>query len=98
MTARLLEKYKDQVAPALSQRFGYRNRMAVPRLEKIVVSMGIGTANQDQAEIQRVGRLIARALVQRRAENEWPRDGLIVGKPLGAGRRAGLKHLGIRAG
>src|SRR6478609_7910796 len=39
---RLIETYRQQVVPALTQRFGYKNRLAVPRLEKIVISMGVG--------------------------------------------------------
>src|SRR5205085_3795363 len=40
--ARLLATYREQIVPALSQRFGYTNRLAVPRLDKIVISMGVG--------------------------------------------------------
>ena len=40
--ARLIAHYRDTVAPALKQRFGYTNNLAVPRLEKIVISMGVG--------------------------------------------------------
>lgn len=40
--ARLVAVYRDQVVPALVQQFGYKNKMAVPRLEKIIVSMGVG--------------------------------------------------------
>jgi len=40
--ARLIEHYKTKVVPALQQRFGYKNLLAVPRLEKIVISMGLG--------------------------------------------------------
>jgi large subunit ribosomal protein L5 len=39
---RLIEHYKTKVVPALQQKFGYKNLMAVPRLEKIVISMGLG--------------------------------------------------------
>ncbi|HEV2293898.1 MAG TPA: 50S ribosomal protein L5 [Tepidisphaeraceae bacterium] len=39
---RLIEHYKTKVVPALQQKFGYTNLMAVPRLEKIVISMGLG--------------------------------------------------------
>src|SRR5688500_15125975 len=42
--ARLIATYRDQVVPALVQKFGYKNQMAVPRLEKIVISMGLGKA------------------------------------------------------
>jgi large subunit ribosomal protein L5 len=41
-TPRLIEKYKSEVAPAMQQKFGYKNAMAIPRLDKIVISMGIG--------------------------------------------------------
>jgi large subunit ribosomal protein L5 len=41
---RLIQHYKEKVVPALQQKFGYTNLMAVPRLEKIVISMGLGKA------------------------------------------------------
>lgn len=46
--ARLKVLYKSKVAPALKEKFGYTTPMAVPRLEKIVVSMGVGKATQDK--------------------------------------------------
>lgn len=42
--ARLKEKYKNEVMPALAKEFGIKNPMAVPRLEKIVINMGLGEA------------------------------------------------------
>ena len=39
---RLYERYRGQIVPALRQKFAYKNALAVPRLEKIVVSMGLG--------------------------------------------------------
>jgi large subunit ribosomal protein L5 len=42
--ARLRDKYKNEIAPALAKEFGIKNPMAVPKLEKIVVNMGIGEA------------------------------------------------------
>jgi large subunit ribosomal protein L5 len=42
--ARLIAAYREQVVPALVQKFGYKNKMAVPRLDKIVISMGLGKA------------------------------------------------------
>jgi large subunit ribosomal protein L5 len=41
---RLLEKYRNDVIPALSKRFNYKSVMEAPRLEKIVVNMGVGDA------------------------------------------------------
>lgn len=42
--ARLKEKYKKEVVPALSKEFGIKNPMAIPKLEKIVINMGLGEA------------------------------------------------------
>jgi large subunit ribosomal protein L5 len=42
--ARLLEKYKQQAIPALTKQFSYKNPMQVPRLQKIVINMGLGAA------------------------------------------------------
>ncbi len=44
MTARLKEKYLKVVTPALVKEFGYKNPMSVPRLEKIVINVGLGEA------------------------------------------------------
>ena len=43
----LVEKYREEVAPALMQKFGYSNIMEVPKLEKIIVNMGVGDAIQN---------------------------------------------------
>ena len=46
--ARLRDLYKSRVIPELTKEFGYTNLMAVPRIEKVVISMGIGRATQDK--------------------------------------------------
>ena len=46
--ARLKDLYKSKVVPGLTEEFGYKNPMAVPRMEKVVVSMGVGKATQDK--------------------------------------------------
>ena len=51
-TARLHEQYETTVRPALMQEFGYKNPMQVPRLEKIVVNMGVGEAVQDSKKAE----------------------------------------------
>ncbi|BCV24289.1 50S ribosomal protein L5 [Gelria sp. Kuro-4] len=43
----LREKYVQEVVPALVQRFGYANKMQVPKLEKVVINMGVGDALQN---------------------------------------------------
>jgi large subunit ribosomal protein L5 len=50
--ARLHEVYETTVRPALMQEFGYKNPMQVPRLEKIVVNMGVGEAVQDSKKVE----------------------------------------------
>jgi len=52
MTAtRLQEQYQTTVRPALMQEFGYKNPMQVPRLDKIIINMGVGEAVQDAKKI-----------------------------------------------
>ena len=45
--ARLKDRYTEEIAPALKERFGIENPMRIPRLEKIVVNMGVGEASQN---------------------------------------------------
>jgi large subunit ribosomal protein L5 len=60
MTTRLHERYQSEVKPGLMQQFGYQNLMQVPRLDKIVVNMGVGEAVQDAKKIDAaVGDLTA---------------------------------------
>jgi len=46
--ARLRDLYRSKVVPEMAKEFGYKNPMAVPRMDKIIVSMGIGKATQDK--------------------------------------------------
>jgi large subunit ribosomal protein L5 len=50
--ARLREHYKNVVRTALMKEFNYKNPMEVPRLDKIVINMGVGEATQDQKKLQ----------------------------------------------
>lgn len=43
---RLKRDYDERIVPAMTERFGYKNRMEVPRLDKIVINMGVGKAGQ----------------------------------------------------
>ena len=47
MAARLRQHYQKSVVPALTKEFGYKNIMAVPRLDKISVNIGLGEATQN---------------------------------------------------
>ena len=51
-SSRLQELYETAVRPALMQEFGYKNPMQVPRVEKIVVNMGVGEAVQDSKKAE----------------------------------------------
>ncbi|GFN36919.1 50S ribosomal protein L5 [Tepidimicrobium xylanilyticum] len=52
MASRLKEKYKNEVVPALMERFQYKNIMEVPKLEKIVLNMGIGGAKDNPKALE----------------------------------------------
>lgn len=62
---RLLRKYRDEVAPALREQFGYRNPLQVPRLVKIVVDMGIGRATENRARLEHAVRELGTIVGQR---------------------------------
>ncbi len=49
--ARLREKYEKDIVPKMCERFSYRNRLEVPRLEKITVSMGVGKSVENPKRI-----------------------------------------------
>ena len=50
--SRLKEKYKSEVVPALKERYGYKNVMQVPRLEKMVLNIGLGEAIQNAKALE----------------------------------------------
>jgi len=50
--ARLQKLYEDKIVPAMTEKFGYKNPMQVPRLEKIVLNMGVGEATQDKKKVE----------------------------------------------
>jgi large subunit ribosomal protein L5 len=48
---RLQEKYEKEILPALAEKIGRKNRLALPRLQKIVVSMGVGSATTEKKHL-----------------------------------------------
>ena len=48
---RLRKDYDDRIVQAMTEKFGYKNRLEVPRLEKIVINMGVGEATQDKKKV-----------------------------------------------
>ena len=51
MTPRLHEIYNNEIVPSMTSEFNYSNRLEVPRLEKIVINMGVGEASQDKKKM-----------------------------------------------
>lgn len=49
--ARLKDRYRNEIAPALQQKFGYKNVMQIPKVDKIVINMGVGEAVQNSKAI-----------------------------------------------
>ena len=50
--ARLQDKYRSEVVPALKQKFGYKNVMEIPKLEKIVINMGLGDCKDNSKALE----------------------------------------------
>ena len=63
--SRLQERYRDEVVPALRKEFGYTTIMAVPRIERVVVNMGIGEATQNPKLIDAAADELTRITGQR---------------------------------
>ena len=72
MSARLREKYQKEVVPALQKEFGYKNVMAVPKVEKVVVNMGLGEATSNAKIVDtgadELARITGQKPVTRRAK------------------------------
>ncbi|MET1756786.1 50S ribosomal protein L5 [Novosphingobium sp. RD2P27] len=51
-TPRLRQRYDDEIVKAMTEKFGYKNRMEVPKIEKITLNMGVGEASQDKKKVQ----------------------------------------------
>ncbi len=49
---RMRARYDEVVAQAMTERFGYKNAMEVPKIEKITINMGVGEASQDKKKVQ----------------------------------------------
>jgi large subunit ribosomal protein L5 len=85
--ARLKDRYREEIAPALKDRFEIQNTMRIPKLEKIVVNMGVGEASQDSRRLDGAMEDLARITCQkpqlRRARKSIAgfkiRDGMPVG-------------------
>lgn len=84
---RLRESFRSELAPQMMERFGYKNRMAVPRLHKIVVNMGVGEAIQNiktlDAAAEQLGAITGQKPVIRRARKSIANFKLRKDMPIG---------------
>jgi len=53
---RMRSKYDSEIAKAMTEKFGYKNAMEVPRIEKIVLNMGVGEATQDKKKVEQAAQ------------------------------------------
>lgn len=52
MRPRLLDKYRNEIVPAMTEKFGYKNSLQIPRIKKVTINMGIGAGAQDMKLIE----------------------------------------------
>jgi large subunit ribosomal protein L5 len=72
--SRLKDKYQKDVVPALQKEFGYKNVMAVPKIHKVVVNMGLGEATSNAKIIDTGADEVARITGQKPRRNRSPRS------------------------
>ena len=65
VTVGLRQRYLDEVRKAMQERHNYENVMAIPKLEKVVINMGLGEAREDSKVIERASRELAQIALQR---------------------------------
>ncbi len=56
---RLKQKYEQEVVPVMMKKFNYQNKMAVPKIEKIIINMGLGKARDDAKIVEEATEVIA---------------------------------------
>ena len=87
MNARLKAKYQKEVIPALQKEFGYKNVMAVPKIETVVVNMGLGEATANAKIIDtgadELARITGQKPVTRRAKKSIAAFKVRKGMPVG---------------
>jgi large subunit ribosomal protein L5 len=86
--ARLREKYQQEVVPALRKEFGYSSLMAVPKITKVVVNMGLGEATQNAKVVDtgadELGKITGQKAAVRRAKKSIAQFKVRQGMPIGA--------------
>jgi large subunit ribosomal protein L5 len=86
--ARLKDRYNEEIAPALKERFGIENPMRIPRVEKIVVNMGVGEASQNSRALdgamEDLAKITGQKAQMRRARKSIAGFKIREGMPVGA--------------
>jgi large subunit ribosomal protein L5 len=87
-TTRLLDRYQSEIVPKLREEFGYTNVHQVPRVEKVVINMGLGEATANPKLLERaseeLGQITGQKPSIRRAKNSVSNFKLREGQPIGA--------------
>jgi len=85
--SRLKERYEKEIVPALKKEFGYSNVMAIPKIEKIVVNMGLGEATSNakivDTGVDEIGKITGQKAVVTRAKKSIAQFKVRQGMPIG---------------
>lgn len=87
--ARLLARYREEIRPQMMREFGYSNPLAVPRLDRIVVNIGLGEALENDSAVDHAVRDIATITGQRPVVTRARKS--VAAFKLRAGQRVGVK-------
>ena len=87
-TPRMRKRYDDEIVKAMTEKFGYKNALEVPKLEKITLNMGVGEASQDKKKVQTAAEEMALIAGQKpvitKAKKSIAQFKLREGMPIGA--------------
>ncbi len=87
MVPRLLERYRKDIIPQMMQTFSLKNRFAVPKLDKVVVNMGVGEAIQDvkilEKAMDELGLITGQKPIMRKAKKAISNFKIRLGQPIG---------------
>ena len=85
--SRLKEKYQNEIVDALMKKFGYKNIMEVPKLDKVVINMGVGEAKENakllEAAVKDMETITGQKAVLTRAKNSVANFKIREGMPIG---------------
>ena len=87
-TPRMRQRYDEQIVKAMTEKFGYKNALEVPKLEKVTLNMGVGEASQDKKKVQTAAEEMALIAGQKpvitKAKKSIAQFKLREGMPIGA--------------